>query len=393
MKRIVVVFFVILTAVVSVEAAQLIVPTDYPNVSDALAASVAGDKVVILPGCYTDPRFWNSPDNVTIDGLEESAVTYAVPSCYGQTDAAVILHSGCSLLNLHIVAPNNSKRVVYIPVQASNVLIDSVVISGVHENGVKFDSGSSGTMSQCTLIGTSGQDSMGVSGSSEKIVTNCIVVNFFYGIYGSATETFNLFWNVDYPRGYGDYEPDSTDIVNIADPMLDPVTFAPGYGSLAVDSGDPGYSDPDGTNIDRGGVYRSQILYTLEFLADPKDAVAIGLPRRQSLPPRMFHAGDRFVLASRMVKTQNPPFMASESTSAYLLLDVYGAYYWAPNWTTEFTYESLLVTDGLDEQTTVFDFIWPEVDGSASGLLFWATTITDNDSWVGPVACLEFGYE
>ena len=378
-------------------AADLIVPDQYSQVSEALAVAVSGDAVLVRPGQYTDSAFWNIKAGIAVVGLGESPadVKYLVPR--GVADAIIILNTDCRLENIQ-VGTQFSATLIHTSAHARNMIIRNVVCAPITSCAIYYNDDTTGEVSYVTICGgTSDTDvGMSVGANSTGVVRHCVLQNLRMGISGSEgfAESWNLFWNVGTPVGSitNPRTPDPSDIVNVADPMLDPVTFVPGYQSPAVDSGDPGYFDPDGTAVDRGAVYRSQVLYTLEFLADPKDEVKIGLPRRQGLPARMFHAGDRFVLGSRLVKTENPPHLTADPTVVYLALECYGTFYWAPSWTTEVDSRNVAISDGYDEQTTVFDFIWPVVSGSANGLHLWATSIT-SAGWVGPVACLEFGYE
>ena len=374
-------------------AADLIVPDQYSQVSEALAVAVSGDTVLVRPGQYTDSAFWNIKAGIAVVGLGESPadVKYLVPR--GVADAIIILNTDCRLENIQ-VGTQFSATLIHTSAHARNMIIRNVVCAPITSCAIGYNDDTTGEISYVTIIGGN-NDPGGVSAgaNSTVVIHHCVMRDLWVGISGpeDLVESWNLFWNVETPRfGYPPPAIDPSDL--IADPMLDPVTFVPGYQSPAVDSGDPGYFDPDGTAVDRGAVYRSQVLYTLEFLADPKDEVKIGLPRRQGLPARMFHAGDRFVLGSRLVKTENPPHLTADPTVVYLALECYGTFYWAPSWTTEVDSRNVAISDGYDEQTTVFDFIWPVVSGSANGLHLWATSIT-SAGWVGPVACLEFGYE
>ena len=394
MKKVIIVLWFALLPVWA-KARELIVPDQFAQVSEAIVAAVSGDTILVRPGQYTDTSYWNlwatqSPIRIIGLGNSPSDVRYLIPSESAGSSDVIILNSGCTLENIQVGTQEEYTELIAVSWKAQNVTIRNVVCAPITRTAISFRSETSGEISHVTIVGGTSKQyfGIGVGANSSVRVHHCIVQDLLMGIGGpSDMEKYrNLFWNVFHLPA----TPDPTDIINLADPMLDPVTFVPGYGSLAVDTGDPNYLDPDGTIVDRGAVYRSQILYTLEFLSDPRDEVKVELP--ESRPEKIFRAGDRFVLASRLLKTKNPPNLVSHPTLAYLALECYGSFWWAPEWTTEVDSRNIALADGYDQQEIIFDFIWPVVAGSATGLRFWATTITQ-EGWVGPLACLQFGYE
>lgn len=77
----------------------------------------------------------------------------------------------------------------------------------------------------------------------------------------------------------------------------------------------------------------------------------------------------------------------------YLILDVFGSYFFHPSWDNELDYTYSSISRGYHGTSTVFDFVWPEVSGGADGLKFYlgyldAATL----ELVGNIDIEEFGY-
>ncbi len=107
------------------------------------------------------------------------------------------------------------------------------------------------------------------------------------------------------------------------------------------------------------------------------------------LSDRMFDTGMRFLLEVDL-RNGSP---ASYNLHQYLILDVYGSYFFNPSWTnaTDFTYVS--ISAGYQGRSTVFDFTWPEVSGGAEGLKFYLGYLNAATmELVGNIDVEEFGY-
>ncbi len=102
----------------------------------------------------------------------------------------------------------------------------------------------------------------------------------------------------------------------------------------------------------------------------------------------MFSAGEEFLLQCE-IERHGPPI----TVDRYLLLNVYGIYFWAPGWTEILDYETFTYYDGYHETETIFEFIWPEVDGHARDLIFYAGCLSaGTTTLVGDVTFVSFGY-
>ena len=101
----------------------------------------------------------------------------------------------------------------------------------------------------------------------------------------------------------------------------------------------------------------------------------------------MFHAGDTFNLDLRLISS------GGISADVFILLDVYGSYWFWPSWTQTLDYGMRTPPAGLTEEN-VFNFVWPTVDGSASGLRFWVGALASGTATLlGDIDMVEFGYE
>jgi hypothetical protein len=84
-----------------------------------------------------------------------------------------------------------------------------------------------------------------------------------------------------------------------------------------------------------------------------------------------YNAGSRFVVDNTVSNPTDQPI-------EYLLcvfLDVYGSYWFYPAWTVDFGAELRTVDPGITDPVRVFDFTWPDVEGSASDLKFWGAML------------------
>ena len=75
------------------------------------------------------------------------------------------------------------------------------------------------------------------------------------------------------------------------------------------------------------------------------------------------------------------------------VLDVFGDYYFAPNWTSDVAFtDRQLPGDGPGEQD-LLNFTWPQVPGSVAGLRIWAAFLApDNMQVLCDPVFVEFGY-
>jgi len=77
----------------------------------------------------------------------------------------------------------------------------------------------------------------------------------------------------------------------------------------------------------------------------------------------------------------------------FVILDVYGSYYFAPMFTTSLDYYRLTLQPGLTTVHVIPPFSWPPNSGSAVGIVFWgAQTNNEITEIVGAFSRLEFGW-
>lgn len=60
----------------------------------------------------------------------------------------------------------------------------------------------------------------------------------------------------------------------------------------------------------------------------------------------------------------------------FVILDVYGNYWFAPEWTQDFDYYDLVFEPGATPLIIIPEFVWPQGAGSATGIMFWSA-VTD----------------
>lgn len=106
-----------------------------------------------------------------------------------------------------------------------------------------------------------------------------------------------------------------------------------------------------------------------------------------SLSKELFAAGDEFLLE---VSCTNP-WQALEGLSLYIILDVYGTYYFCPSWTTEADRTEIDLPPGLSGMT-ILQFTWPAVSGHADNLIVWGGIVTPENMVLGSVDRVVFGY-
>ncbi|MCD4653352.1 hypothetical protein K8T06_05400, partial [bacterium] len=101
-----------------------------------------------------------------------------------------------------------------------------------------------------------------------------------------------------------------------------------------------------------------------------------------------YYPGDNFKL-DLFISNVNP---VPRNVSLYLLLDVYGAYWFGPGWSQNLEFYE--ISDLLGSQNIpIFDFIWPEILGYADGLRFWSAMLEQETQLLfGYYDMVEFGY-
>jgi hypothetical protein len=106
------------------------------------------------------------------------------------------------------------------------------------------------------------------------------------------------------------------------------------------------------------------------------------------LNAEIYRAGDRFLLVLG-IGNGGPSVLGD----LFIILDVYGEYWFWPSWTQRLDYDRRYFDGETYEEMAILDFTWPAGVGSAAGLRFWsAITETGGTTLLSNVDFVEFGY-
>ena len=106
------------------------------------------------------------------------------------------------------------------------------------------------------------------------------------------------------------------------------------------------------------------------------------------LSGNLFREGDRFALNARVANMDPSPV----DGCLFVILDVYGAYWFAPSWSESIDAYELTGLLGI-QMLSVLQFDWPSVSGAAEGLVFWGGFVEQTDvELFGYYDRVEFGY-
>lgn len=112
------------------------------------------------------------------------------------------------------------------------------------------------------------------------------------------------------------------------------------------------------------------------------------------LPLAIYHAGDVFYLRAWICNATDGIL---DGYPLFVLLDVYGDYWFAPEWIyfrDGMDYYSLPFPQGLSEVTVLEPFAWPDIHGEAQGIRFCgALTNPEMTELFGAMDFVEFGWE
>jgi hypothetical protein len=85
-----------------------------------------------------------------------------------------------------------------------------------------------------------------------------------------------------------------------------------------------------------------------------------------------------------------------DSMPVFVLLDVYGQYWFAPSWISldeGIDYYTRDIPTGDDRMNVIFDFPWPDSAGSAQGIFFLGAVLDQSlSTLMSNVAEWEFGF-
>jgi len=101
-------------------------------------------------------------------------------------------------------------------------------------------------------------------------------------------------------------------------------------------------------------------------VVDPSGTPTLDLTLSKEAPDCMLE-GDLFDLR---VTIENPG--AAQDADLYVLLDVFGSYFFYPTWGQDVSYESISLPESDTYSNQLLTFTWPAGAGSASGINFYA---------------------
>ncbi len=108
-----------------------------------------------------------------------------------------------------------------------------------------------------------------------------------------------------------------------------------------------------------------------------------------NLNQTFFSPGDRFLLSINAVNNKPQTYTLRQ----YLILDVFGDYFFYPGWSQDLVYETVIFNAFDDLTSTILDFQWPEVSSSAEDLKFWLGYFDpETQSVAGEIKSVTFGY-
>jgi len=120
----------------------------------------------------------------------------------------------------------------------------------------------------------------------------------------------------------------------------------------------------------------------------PKEAEPV-LGCRVFMPSRDFGPGD---VCFCVVYILNPEDSAFEEIPVFVVLDVYGAFFFAPGF-TDFDYYTENIPPGEKKLDVLPEFIWPEGAGSAEGVVWYAAlTNPEKTELLGQMGTFSFSW-
>lgn len=121
---------------------------------------------------------------------------------------------------------------------------------------------------------------------------------------------------------------------------------------------------------------------TMEPTATPADfRFTLKLNRKAFTP------GDSFVLQTQFVN----PGTYKNDIWLYVILDVYGDLFFSPSWSREHDAEVIDIPNG-ESGSILLEFIWPDVEGHAEGLVIWGGLLAPDNTLLGTIQRCEFQY-
>ena len=102
----------------------------------------------------------------------------------------------------------------------------------------------------------------------------------------------------------------------------------------------------------------------------------------------MFYENDRYLLELDYLNPSNEPIPAD----VYLVLDVYGFFWFWPDWTETINSDYRVMTAQKILTEVIFDFTWPYYDGDFDNVIIWAAALKPGTSeLIGNYDFVSFG--
>jgi hypothetical protein len=109
-----------------------------------------------------------------------------------------------------------------------------------------------------------------------------------------------------------------------------------------------------------------------------------------TMPDSFFRPGDTCYLEATVCNGHEEPLVGYP---LFIILDVYGEYWFAPSWNQELDYYAFDLPPGPTVFRPVPEFSWPAGDASATGIVFWGALLDPGMTEVaGNIGRFEFGF-
>ena len=311
-----------LGACLSAKAVTINVPGDYSSVYVALQHAVSGDTIKIAPGSYNEPDPWHEmATNVTIEGSGYWNTIVRIDAGGMQGYLSVGAAAGLVMRDFQIWTTTSDTIIgIYASHNATNVTIDRMVIRA--KMIALYTDPDLGTTITNSIVNGSNTiyNLIGCENGSGFTMHNNLLMNSAGGMTYPIEHSYFAFYNVTNPIE-GGLPIDPTDVILTSNPLNpDFTTIA---GTPLIDGGRPDLADPfDGTRSDIGCGY-AQVSCALGWNPDIPRLPTIGDP-----PEETFCPGKQFTLYFRDRKEAFPPFNGEVDLQKFIILDVYGSYYY-----------------------------------------------------------------
>jgi carboxypeptidase T len=142
-----------------------------------------------------------------------------------------------------------------------------------------------------------------------------------------------------------------------------------------------------------------EVTFTPKPTDTPSVPTNTPVPPTETPPPELFEItlhlndtffeeGENFLLECEILR-----YGQTITVEQYIILDVYGLYFFWPSWSETLDKENHTFPGGYHETSTILEFVWPMVGGHASGIYFYAGCLyPGTEQLVGNVSFVEFGY-